>query len=308
MSSSGGATVAPRLGMLIVGAAKSGTTSLLRLLGQHPDVLTHRPPLNEMTYFARDDEYSAGFDAAFARYFGTPRDDSVVAVGKHAMAMYSSRVIERVSEHDPDVQVVAILRDPVDRAYSHYWFARSRGWESAATFDEAVEREGRRPPPEVGVLRTANACRYLADGEYAAEVRRLLGVFGSNAQVYLTSDLERELDVARELYASLGLDPTFTPRIVERHNPGSRARSELIGRAFFRFHAEDGRMRRLVAAVVPSNIARTLRSRLIRLNQRPTTAFPAMRNETRRALVAHFAPHNAELEEVLDRPLTEWAR
>ena len=129
--------------LMIVGAQKSGTSSLLRYLEQHPDMHTHPQP--EMTFFLQDREYSRGYEWAFAKYFAGESDRDDIAnkqlIAKNVMVMHSPEVMQRIYEHNPDIHLVVLLREPVARAYSAYWWARRRGWENIKTYEEALAAE-----------------------------------------------------------------------------------------------------------------------------------------------------------------------
>ena len=80
----------PLIDMIIVGAAKSGTTSLLRYLGQHPEVCPQREP--EFAYFVLDGQYARGYESAFDRYFGgCGRATKVVAKNVGLMYLRAAR-------------------------------------------------------------------------------------------------------------------------------------------------------------------------------------------------------------------------
>ncbi|MDE0685767.1 MAG: hypothetical protein OXI63_22795, partial [Candidatus Poribacteria bacterium] len=66
-----------KIQLMIVGAQKAGTSSLLRYLAQHPDIHTHAQP--EMTFFLQDREYSRGYQWASAKYFAGEYDHAEVA-------------------------------------------------------------------------------------------------------------------------------------------------------------------------------------------------------------------------------------
>ena len=132
-----------KIQLMIVGAQKAGTSSLLRYLAQHPDIHTHAQP--EMTFFLQAREYTRGYEWAFGKYFtGQNSHDEIQdkhLIAKNVMVMHSPEVMQRIYEHNPEIHLVVLLREPVARAYSAYWWARRRGWENIKTYEEALAAE-----------------------------------------------------------------------------------------------------------------------------------------------------------------------
>jgi len=104
---------------IIMGAAKSGTTSLYRYLTMHPQIFMCNP--KEPEYFARDDIYEKGTDW----YLSLFSEASEHQISGEASTIYSlwphfPKTARRMSELLPDVKLIYIMRNPVDRAYSYY--------------------------------------------------------------------------------------------------------------------------------------------------------------------------------------------
>lgn len=101
---------------LIVGAARAGTTSLYYYLKQHPDVFMS--PKKEIDFFDVDKNFEKGLDW-YERYFEGYTGQK--AIGEASpLYMYLEKVPKRIAKVIPDVKLIFILRNPVDRAYSHY--------------------------------------------------------------------------------------------------------------------------------------------------------------------------------------------
>src|SRR5688500_7402276 len=182
----------PRL--MIVGAPKSGSTALFHYLADHPDLRGHVH--REMPFFGRDDEFARGWGHAVEKYYPPSVEDAPL-IAKHTMAMYDPVAMRRIVDATPAI-VVAVLRNPVPRAYSHFNYARLRGWEDAATFEEGLARESGRSvssPPQ------ARDMQYVGNGIYAPHVGTLLDVVPlERLRIYLSDDLRRgALEICTEL-------------------------------------------------------------------------------------------------------------
>ncbi len=283
---------------MVVGAPKSGSTALFSYLAAHPDVTGHVH--REMPFFGRDEEFARGWDHAVEKYF-PPSVGDAPRIAQHTMAMYDPAAVARIVETTTAL-VVAVLRNPVPRAYSHYQYARLRGWEDAATFEEGLAREAGRPvsaPPQ------ARDMQYVGNGLYAPHVRRLLdAVPPERLRIYLSEDLRRAApEICAELFALAGLAP-YEPDVTKGHNEGRAPRSARFARAFLAVQRPGSPLRRL-AARVPSRTLHRLRYLVNRWNESPAT-IPPMDPRTAARLREEFAGPNAALAEALGRSLDAW--
>jgi hypothetical protein len=195
---------------LIVGAAKSGTTSLYYYLRQHPQVFL--PPGKECWYFALAGE-GLPRDPFFERIspitgvgdyiaqFAPATPNQVVGECSTAYLHLWSRTIPailRTYDSREPPSIIIVLRDPVRRAYSHYQFDLQQGYVDG-TFEEALNacREGRASPYN----------DYLSYGRYSDQVRAYLREF-ERVKVCLSDELaSRPQETVREVLDFLGVDP-----------------------------------------------------------------------------------------------------
>src|SRR3972149_6925354 len=105
-----------RPNFLVLGAAKAGTTSLCHYLAQHPDVFI--PEVKEPIFF--DAEYERGLDYYWKKYFSRWSGQPAVGEGR-VFNLYLPFVPPRIRESIPGAKLIAVLRNPVERAYSHWW-------------------------------------------------------------------------------------------------------------------------------------------------------------------------------------------
>ena len=92
-----------QIDLLIVGTQKAGTSSLLRLLEQHPKIKTHS--INEIGFFIKDEEYKKGFEAMYGEYFD-PLNRSSTLIAKNVGVFENSEALERAKKHNPDMKIV----------------------------------------------------------------------------------------------------------------------------------------------------------------------------------------------------------
>lgn len=189
---------------LVIGARKGGTTSLFAFLMQHPAM---RPPLwKESRFFDRN--YTKG-TAWYRAHFPLTRGHAPFITGE-ATASYlvDARVPARVAQCLPDIKLIAILRNPVDRAISDYHHACRRGGETRSMADALSPRIQENP--------------YLTRGLYAPQVERYLAWFPPRQLLVLRSEdvFSDPASARRRLLDFLELEPR-DDMTLGAHNVGS---------------------------------------------------------------------------------------
>jgi hypothetical protein len=294
---------------LVIGAMKAGTTSLFHYLRQHPQLAFGQA--KEPSLFAFEDSplvFSGPLDdrlkqvvitdlgAYKQQYQGVKPGMKLGDVSP--IYMYSERAAARIHECIPHAQLIAILRDPADRAYSNYVHFAREGREPAATFEAALEQEEARI-----TANWAPQWHYQKLGFYAAQLKRYMALFPrAQMRFFLYEDLRRdEPGVLHQIFDFLGVDSAFVPRLGQRWNVGGVVKS----RAVHNFLRRPGWVGRLVRPIVPRETRQRIVLRLMRLNLRPA---PPMRAETRERLVGAYRPDIEELQRLIDRDLDAWLR
>ena len=179
----------PLPGFLILGAQKAGTTALYAYLRWHPGVTG--PAWKEVSYFDR--HYSRGVHW-YRGHFPLRPGDRLVGEASPGY-LFHPLSPERVRATVPDAKLIALLRDPVDRALSHYHHEVALGREPL-TFEEAIEAgpertrgEEERLAREPGYFSHAWwDYTYLARGRYAEQLERWLAVFPPEQLLVVASD------------------------------------------------------------------------------------------------------------------------
>jgi hypothetical protein len=267
---------------VIAGEMKTGTTSLAFYLDEHPEIAmaTRRP----VRFF--DDEWSRGTDW-YADQFPTVGSD--IRLGDDTPNyLFDPRAVERMAATLPDARIVVMLRDPVDRAWSHYWhhdrfrFDR-RGFRAAIEheFAEGVAANG-----------TPEGSAYVARGRYVDSLARLFEHY-DRGQIFVgfQEDLDRDADaLMRSLFGFLGVDPSFRPpSLGVVFNRGWAPKSHLLTRLLFRLRLWDR---------LPDRVAKTVSARTTRVVREHS-----MDDDLHDRLRAHYEQPDTDLEHLLGRPL-----
>jgi hypothetical protein len=208
-----------RPNFLIVGAARSGTTSLYEWLRQHPQVFM--PCWKEPTFFVNG--YGLKDWSKYISLFSPGAGKT--AIGEASVAYLASPESPRqIAKALGSPRIIIILRDPVRRAMSLYAWMMMEGYESSANFEAALAAEPRRisDPDFVGTCRQHfRDYYYFGSGLYSQQVERYLSVFDkSRVRFYLFEELVKD---SAALFADvcrfLDIDPSFTPTL-EAKNQG----------------------------------------------------------------------------------------
>lgn len=161
---------------LIIGAQKCGTTSLYAYLMQHPGIL--QPKTKEIHYFERTKNYSRG-DAWYRRHFPSEslRKSWKIKLGYSPITgeatpcMEHPNVPKLVHELLPNVKLIVLLRNPVDRAFSQYHHNRKVPGREPLTFEEAIAESAKtlshEEPKDERRLGQPKRRNYLIRGLYA---------------------------------------------------------------------------------------------------------------------------------------------
>ncbi len=275
----------------LVGAAKAGTTSLFQYLTQHPAIFI--PSIKEPHYFSEYYDSGAPVLPTVDHYLRLFDDcpDGALAGDASTSYLYSVDAAQRIRELQPAARIVAVLRNPVDRAYSLYWFNR-RDLVEDLGFEAALEAETER-------IRENWHFRfhYVTSGQYADQVQKYFDAFGREpVRVYLFEDLRAdERTLCRDIFTFLGIPADHLLDTGGRFNPSGDPRSRLLSRILTH---QFPRLRR----VFPKT-AKMVKHRLMHVNVRPA---PPMLPATRSMLAETFRPDVTRLEEMIGRDLSRW--
>lgn len=221
---------------LIVGAQRSGTSSLHEYLIDHPRILA--PYTKEVRFF--DLNYGKGvpwYRAYFPTSVGGFLRGTRFWVGEATpYYLYHPLVAERIAETLPDVRLVFLLRNPVDRAISHYNHEVKWGHEDRP-IEEALDPSGVSLHHEEYALRAGRIeysyvhhhYGYLDRGRYERQVKRYLDLFPPDRMLFIQSEelFSRPGEVYGDVLGFLGVPESQrrTPDF-KTHNPGRYHREE----------------------------------------------------------------------------------
>lgn len=292
---------------LVIGAAKSGTTSLYHYLSQHPEV--YMSPVKEPHFFAFEGKKvhspspgsegginlkSVTDEGGYRALFGGASGEK--ALGEASTTyLYYPEAAARIKHHVPEAKLIAVLRDPAERAYSTFLALTLIGREPLRDFSRALEAEEERM--QAG---WEHIWHYKNVGFYHDQISRYFELFGRDrVQVHLYEDLSTDPSgVMRDIFEFLEVDQGFAPDTSFRHGISGVSKNRFLSRML--------RQRHPVKDALKPFFPTALRQRLVSGLQRRVIVRPPFPKEERRRLVEAYTEDILRLQGLIGRDLSGW--
>ncbi len=291
----------------IVGAARSGTTSLDRYLSQHPEI--YITPRKETHFFAQDflpPCFQGPGDERLNRLLIRDEDQyaqlfsgvtGAKAIGESsAFYLCFPGTAERIAQAVPDAKIIILLREPVDRAYSAYTFLVGR---EPLGFAEGLSREEERKQKGFEPM-----WWYKELGLYYRQVKYYLEVFGTQrVKVLLYDELfANPGQTLRDVFTFLGVKEDVVIDTSVRYNVAGAPKSPRLYTLLDHFIYNPGPLEKLIKSLVPQHLRLAWASKAIGTFTRPVPMHPQIHAQ----LEAYFAEDVRKLEDLLHRDLLCW--
>jgi hypothetical protein len=293
---------------LIIGAAKSGTSALFRYLRQHPDI--YMSPVKEPYYFAfmgnQPDTRGPGdvvndsiihYDDYVALFDGVTTE---AAIGEASPSyMYIPETAERIRDQLPDAKLIAILRQPADRAFSAFMHVVRDERETIIDFRKALAAEPQRIADNWGPI-----WHYKRAGYYYGQLARYFDLFPrEQIGVFLYDDFNRDaVGTVQAVFRFLGVDAEFVPDVSVKPNvsglPKNKTMKQVQTTLFNRPNPVRWLSRRVFNEELRWKVTDTLR------NQNLTR--PKLDPDLRRELTLQFRDDILQTQTLIDRDLSHW--
>ncbi|MEL6812940.1 MAG: sulfotransferase [Bacteroidota bacterium] len=284
-----------KVSFFCVGAQKAGTSTLHDILQQHPGV--NLPKRKETHYFRDDDKFSEGLGYYFNLF---EKKQQAKAFGEiDPEYLYFPDCAQRMYDTFGTTKITAILRNPVDRAYSHYLMTQSRGLEDLS-FEEAVSTEKERLQTHFDHINFS----YIRRGMYTSQIERFEKVFGADhVRVYLFDDLIQDpQSVVDPMVLFVGLDP-FKFDYAVKSNVASEPKSEKLRD----FVYKPNKFKKMVGKLIPSKqLKNDIMTAIVSRNKKEAEKTQLSQEMKRQLYREFFVEEIARLEGKLNRDLSHW--
>jgi len=305
----------------VVGAVKAGTTAFHHLLNQHPEI--YMSPIKEPNFFAQSDlephlyvdQYRRSVSINLDKYlqgsmrktvhiadvktwkdyrllFKNVNTEAAIGEGSNSYLFCPSSA-RLIAEQFPDAKIIMILRNPVDRAWSHYLMNQKLGYRVLPQFLQEIDRDRSVQPRGWGI--TAN---YFELGLYDDQVNRFFEVFPeTQMKILLYEDFVRQPSrTFSDVCEFLGVNSALANFENTQKNVGAVPRWPVIYRALQRSGMPHSIKHRL-----PEPIKELFRSLILKHGN-----LPRLRGSERDTLLRLYAPSIRSLSSILSRNLDHW--
>lgn len=309
-----------RPNFFIIGAAKSGTTSLYEYLNQHPDIFFS--PIKEPNYFSTDIRIE-NFSATYRKnnhldtdnYFNNKelpklqlsfiRDKNQYLAlfnginGERALGecstsyLFSYEAAANIKQFNPDSRIIAILRNPIERAFSHYLMALRFGY-TCLSFHQALEEDMRQPVKGWGISEL-----FLELGQYYQQLKRYYDTFPANQiRIYLYDDLKTNTNgLINSLQQFLNVEPK-TIETCKKHNQALIPKYKGLNKILV-----DLGIKNLLSKVLPDKTANKIKNVYF---SNDDADMPVMENDDKQFLRDVYRDDIRKTARLIDRNLEFW--
>src|SRR5215210_804802 len=283
---------------LIIGAMKSGTTALYYYLEQHPEI--YMSPVKEPTFFSSQEQENAA-DAVtnigtYQHLFRGGSDKKAIGEASHSY-LYDPGAAAEIRRYVPEAKLIAILRNPIGRAHSHFLHMVRSGTEPLDGFAQALQEE-------VGIHKERTFQDYIGRGLYYDQLKRYFGLFPrEQVRVYLYEDLsDAPISTVQDAFRFLKVDDSFVPDVSLRRNVSGHPKYKTLDWLLRR----QSRIKHAAKIYLPARLRWRFSKAFDDLKTRNLIEPPPLQAEVRRQLIRVYREDILNVQELIHRDLSGW--
>ncbi len=294
---------------LLIGAAKSGTSSLYYYLKQHPQIyMPASRDQKEPDFFTLEGESKERIGPNGIHFMGNAITDlesyqelfagvtNEIAIGEASTSyIYSEKAPQRIHNYIPNVKIIAILRDPAERAFSHFLFSLSNGREPEPDFKKTLEQEDWRVENNWSFQ-----WHHKRRGFYYLQLKRYFDLFPpSQIKVCLYEDIRKDpIALTQDIFKFLGVDDTFVLNVAKVHNPTNVAKNQTLNTLLNRPNPIKDSLKLFMPMGIRKKIAGVLKKKNL--------GKPKLSPKIRKQLIAEYREDILKLQDLIGRDLSKW--
>lgn len=280
--------------LFIVGAPKSGTTSLHYYLNEHPDILmssvkepdffSHKEIANQGLYYRNS---SINTFQQYHNLFLEKKNEKIFGESSVSYLFYHE-VPKRIKEYNSDAKIIIMLRNPVERAFSHYLMDLRLGLLSEKFEDVFNKEEG------------LKFQQYFLLGNYYLQVKRYFDEFSKdNVHIIWYSDFKKDASKeVQKVFKFIGVNSDYKVNFEVVHNSFSMPKNKIIRKIYSVIW-----LRKLLSCLFPSTTIRFIKSTLFKKGNKPK-----MTDKSRKIFTEYYRSDICKLEELLSINLSQWKK
>ena len=287
-----------KVDFFIVGVPKAGTTSLYHYLDEHPqvemssqkepDYFSDLPIQKQGMYYGKNRTNTLEkYESLFAQ-----KDGVIYGEGSVSYLFYEN-VAEDIKKYNPNAKIIIMLRNPIDRAFSHYLMDYRLGVVSDS-FEDVVNKKAKHKNADLFYQ------QYIEVSEYAKQIKRYYSVFSKeNILVVDYEDFKKNITgTVDEVYSFLNISNEFVADVNTKHNTFTMPKNKGI-----RFIYSFVSLRKILIFIFPKALVKNIRGLLFMTDKKPKLLL-----ETRNYLKQFFSDDVRELGDFLGKDYSKWTR
>jgi len=283
----------------IVGAPKAGTTSLYHYLNEHPEVCMSS--VKEPDFFSDSDIYNQGL------YYRTDRINTIEKyeslfqgkeetqkLGEASVSyLFYDAVPKKIKEYNVKGKIIIMLRNPTERAFSHYLMDYRLGLLSTP-LEKIIEVNSNLKKLKLHYQ------QYIELGLYYKQIKRYFDVFEKeNIHIIFYDELKIDAEtIVKNVYKFIGVDSNFSATVGKKHNTYSMPKHNLIRKIYSLVW-----FRNLLNVIMPKRIIKKIKSNLFKRDKKPELDL-VLRNK----MIELFVQDITFLETLLSKDLSRWKK
>ena len=287
-----------KVDFFIVGAPKAGTTSLYHYLSEHPQV--EMSSQKEPDYFSDKAIHEQGM------YYGKNRvntldkyeslfvqKESVVYGEASVSYLFYENVAEDIKKYNPNAKIIIMLRNPIERAFSHYLMDYRLGLISDS-FENIIAKKSKHKNAHLFYQ------QYIEVSKYATQIQRYLDFFEKESILFIDyEDFKKNVSkTVDKVYDFLNISTEFAADINTKYNTFTMPKNKVI-RLIYSFVF----LRKILTFLFPIYLVKNIRVLLFKTDKKPE-----LLKETRSQLRIIFNDDIKKLEEVLAKNYSKWIK
>ncbi|MCB9006582.1 MAG: sulfotransferase [Ardenticatenaceae bacterium] len=293
---------------LIIGAAKSGTSAMYHYIRHHPEI--YMSPRKETHFFAFENvdpstkgpgDTIPGAVTKLEDYlllFNDVRGEKAIGEASPTY-LYLPRACERIQHYIPEVRMIAILRNPADRAFSAFMHLTRDGREPIADFGQALALEEERIRMNWGPI-----WHYKNGGLYYEQVKRYFQTFGKEKlKIYLHDEFNQNPQVVlKDVFSFLGVSDSWIPDVSIRPNVSGVPKSERLHKLMHSLFLKPNPLKAASRKMIPENVRWRVTTQMRNMNITKKPMPPQIREQ----LIGFFREDVNKLSQLIERDLSHW--
>ena len=282
---------------LIIGAMKSGTTALYYYLEQHPEI--YMSPVKEPNFFSSQENAADTVTdiGAYQHLFRGVSGEKAIGEASHSY-LYEPSAAAEIRGYIPEARLIAILRNPIERAYSHFLHMVRSGTEPFDDFAQALQAE------EADIDQERTFQDYIGRGLYYEQLQRYFGTFPrEQIRVYLYEDLsDAPIRTVQDAFRFLKVDDSFVPDVSLRRNVSGHPKYKTLDGLL----RSQSRLKHAAKIYLPARMRWRLSKAFDDLKTRNLVEPPPLQPEVRRQLIRVYREDILKVQELIHRDLSGW--